>query len=118
MIRLVLVTSVCLCLAGCSADSPVSTDSSPAPTTKIVYQAGEDVTLHIPNMHCTKSCWPIVKKALEEQDGVAEVILAEQAKEVEIDNPRLTLKLDGEFDSAKAIDALALAGFADTVVEN
>ncbi len=118
MIRFIIVTSVCLCLAGCCADVPVSGDSSPVPTTKVVYQADEDVTLHVPNMHCVVNCWPKVKKSLEEQDGVAEVTLAKQAEEVEIDNPRITLKLDGEFDSSKAIDALASAGFADTVVEN
>jgi copper chaperone CopZ len=118
MIRFIIVTSVCLCLAGCGGDVPVSSDSSPAPTTRAVFQAGEDVTLHVPNMHCAVSCWPKVKKTLEEQDGVAEVILAEQAEEVNIDDPRVTLKLDGEFDSAKAIDALASAGFEDTAVEN
>jgi copper chaperone CopZ len=118
MIRFIIVTSVCLCLAGCSGDVPVSGDSSPAPTTKVVYQAGEDVTLHVPNMHCVVNCWPKVKKALEEQDGVAEVTLAKQAEEVAIDNPRVTVKLDGEFDSANAIEALASAGFEDTAVEN
>ncbi len=118
MIRFFFVTSVCLCLAGCCGDVPVSSDSSPASTTKVVYQAGEDVTLHVPNMHCVFDCWPKVKKTLEEQDGVAEVTLAQQAEEDKLDNPRVTLKLDGEFDSAKAIDALASAGFADTVAEN
>lgn len=118
MIRFVLVTSMCLCLAGCRGNVTANGDSSPASTTKVVYQAGEDVTLHVRNMHCVFDCWPKVKEALEEQDGVAEVTLAQQAKENELDNPRVTLKLDGEFDSSQAIAALASAGFADTVVEN
>lgn len=118
MNRFALVVSLCVCLVGCRGNVTSSGDATPAPTTKVVYQAGEDVTMHVPNMHCVFDCWPKVKETLEEQDGVAEVTLAEQAEENRLDNPRVTLKLDGEFDSSKAIDALASAGFADTVAEN
>jgi copper chaperone CopZ len=80
-------------------------------------QAGQLVSLRIPTMHCTRSCWPKIKEELEKQEGVTEVTLAQQAAEVEVDNPVVHVRNDGTFDSNQAIAALAKIGFAKAAVE-
>jgi periplasmic mercuric ion binding protein len=124
------LATICLILAivpttmvGCgSADGParssspesasVSPGSGPADG-----QTGQLVSLRIPTMHCTLSCWPKIKEELETHEGVAEVTLAQQAAEVEVDNPVVHVRTDGTFDSEKAIAALAKIGFAKATVE-
>ena len=73
--------------------------------------------MRIPTMHCTVSCWPKIKEELEKHEAVAEVTLAEQAKEGELDNPVVHVRTDGAFDSEKAISALAKIGFAKATLE-
>ena len=124
------LATICLILAltptimvGCgSADGPVrssapESESASPGSGQADGQTGQLVSLRIPTMHCTLSCWPKIKEELEKHEGVAEVTLAEQAKEGELDNPVVHVRTDGTFDSKKAIDALAKAGFAKATVE-
>lgn len=124
------LATICLILAvatttmvGCGSpdgparsSSPESASASPeaGPTDG---QTGQMVSLRIPTMHCALSCWPKIKEELEKHEGVAEVTLAEQAAEVEVDNPVVHVRTDGTFDSEKAIAALAKIGFAKATVE-
>jgi hypothetical protein len=48
---------------------------------------------------------------------VAEVTLAPQKEEVPIDNPLVTVTLNGPFDADKAIEAVAAAGFSRATIE-
>ncbi len=75
-------------------------------------------SLKVPTMSCPHGCWPTVKETLAKQAGVASVELAKQANADAIDNPVVTVKLSGKFDSKAAIDALAKAGFANAEVVN
>ena len=75
------------------------------------------MTLRAPAMVCTKNCWPAVRDALQQQPGVTEVKLAPQKEEVAIDNPLVTISLNGPFDTDKAIAAIAAAGFAKATAE-
>ena len=48
---------------------------------------------------------------------MTEVKLAPQKEEVAIDNPLVTISLNGPFDTDKAVAAIAAAGFAKATVE-
>jgi copper chaperone CopZ len=105
-------------LAGCSAES----SSAPSPAAGGAPTAGsapavQQVTFRVPTMVCSKNCWPVVRDALQKQPGVTDVTLAPQKEEVPIDNPLVTVKLNGPFDADKAIEAIAAAGFAKATVE-
>jgi copper chaperone CopZ len=99
-------------LAGCSGAS----SSAPAPAAGGA-PAVQQVTFRVPTMVCSKNCWPVVRDALQKQPGVTDVKLAPQKEEVPIDNPLVTVKLNGPFDADKAIEAIAAAGFAKATVE-
>ena len=121
--RCLLLAVAPVILAGCTpAPSPApqaSRQTAPASftTTAGDAEAAEMVSLRVPTMHCPFSCWPAVKETLEKQEGVAEVTLAKQVKEDEIDNPVVHIRIAGNFDSAKAVEALATAGFDDAAVQ-
>ena len=125
------VTTACLLLAitpilmaGCTPaaaptprTSSIVTSSDSITTTAGEVESAELVSLRVPTMHCTFSCWPKVKKELEQQEGVAEATLAEQASEDELTNPVVRIRTDGPFDSDKAVAALTKIGFADASLE-
>lgn len=68
-------------------------------------------------MHCPFGCYPKVKETLEGIAGVDTVTLAEQKKEGEIDNPKVYIKLNGDFDATTAIAALKKEGFASEMLQ-
>ena len=114
----VVVMALAVLLAGCSAES----SSAPSPAADGAPTAGsapavQQVTFRVPTMVCSHNCWPAVREALQKQPGVAEVTLAPQKEEVPIDNPLVTVKLNGTFDADRAIEAIAAAGFAKATVE-
>jgi periplasmic mercuric ion binding protein len=126
------VTTACLLLAitpilmaGCTpaaaptprTSSSIVTSSDSITTTAGEVESAHMVSLRVPTMHCTFSCWPKVKKELEQQEGVAEATLAEQASEDELTNPVVLIRTDGPFDSDKAVAALTKIGFADASLE-
>ena len=105
-------------LAGCSdtsrnVPSPVAGAAPAARSTAAVQQ----VTFRVPTMVCQHNCWPAVREALQKQPGVTEVTLAPQKEEVPIDNPLVTVKLGGSFDTDGAIEAIEAAGFPKATVE-
>jgi len=123
-------TIACLLLAitpilliGCTpaaAPTPrpsIVTSSDSLTTTAGDVESAHLVSLRVPTMHCAFSCWPKIKKELEQQDGVAEVTLAEQASEDELTNPVVHIRTDGPFDADKAVAALTQIGFADASLE-
>ncbi len=69
------------------------------------------------DMHCPFGCYPAVKKTLEEIAGVESVELAEQKKEGEIDNPKVYIKLNGDFDAKLAVAALEKEGFKSELLQ-
>jgi periplasmic mercuric ion binding protein len=127
------LTTACLLLAitpilmaGCTpaaaptprtSSSSIVTSSDSVTTTVGEADSAHMVSLRVPSMHCTFSCWPKVKKELEQQEGVAEATLAEQASEDELTNPVVLIRTDGPFDSDKAVAALTKIGFADASLE-
>ena len=120
MFRFVSLVAVALTvqLAGCSAESSrapaASAGGAPAAASTSAVQ---QVTFRVPTMVCSRTCWPAVRDALQKQSGVTDVALAPQQEEVPIDNPLVTVKLNGPFDADKAIEAIAAAGFAKATVE-
>lgn len=118
MLRFVSLVAIAVLLAGCSgasssAPSPAA-DGAPAAASAPAVQ---QVTFRVPTMVCSRNCWPAVRDALQTQPGVTDVTLAPQKEEVPIDNPLVTVKLNGPFDADKAIEAIAAAGFAKATVE-
>ncbi|MDZ4851957.1 MAG: heavy-metal-associated domain-containing protein [Pirellulaceae bacterium] len=69
------------------------------------------------DMHCPFGCYPKVKETLEAIAGVENVELAEQKKEGEIDNPKVYIKLNGDFNASVAIAALKKEGFESEVTQ-
>ncbi|MCG6155981.1 hypothetical protein [Rubinisphaera margarita] len=116
--RLMLLGSL-VCLTGCVEQAPPAPVSEATPaqeTTAPVmipasYSAGETLTVSVPDMHCPFVCYPRVKDTLAEQQGVESVELVEQKDEAAIDDPRLIVKLNGDFDAQSAVEALGTVGF-------
>jgi len=120
MVRLAALVTVILSvlLAGCSgASSSAPTPSAGGTSAAASAPAVQQVTFRVPTMVCSHNCWPAVREALQKQPGVAEITLAPQKEEVPIDNPLVTVKLNGTFDADQAIQAIAAAGFAKATVE-
>lgn len=129
MVMRILSVFALAIMIGCADSAPSapeggSTTASTAGEGKVVavapasYQAGQSVTLHVPNMHCPFACYPKVKETLEKQDGIEaeSITLVEQKDEASIDDPRIIVKLSGNFDSDKAIKAIEEVGFANAQV--
>ena len=70
------------------------------------------LTLSVPEMHCEFACYPKVKEALEQQNGVQEVNLAEQKEEGVLDNRAVVIKYEPGFSLNAAIASLDQAGYA------
>jgi periplasmic mercuric ion binding protein len=110
-------------VSGCTPAAGPNPTVSAEPAGSVTTAADSDpavqlVSLQVPGMHCQFACWPKVKETLEQQEGVAEVSLAQQAKENELDNPVVHVRVDGPFDAAQAVQALADAGFRGARLEN
>jgi len=118
MVRFASLVAVTVVLAGCSPESaPPPASPGGAAESASGAAAVQPVTFRVPTMVCTRNCWPAVRDALQKQPGVSDVTLAAQKEEVAIDNPLVTVKLNGPFDAERAIQAIAAAGFAKATVE-
>lgn len=94
-------------------------DVSTAPATSVSADVAtmEDagtLTLAVPDMHCSVSCFPRVKKALEENEAIEEVALAPQKVDGIIDNRQVVIQYKAGFAVDNALKALATEGFTDS----
>jgi copper chaperone CopZ len=89
--------------AATSDPTAAAVDSAPIATS---YAAGDSVNLEVPEMHCPFGCFPKVKDALEEIDGIAGIELVKQEEEGAINDRRVVVTFDGAVDSQAAIAAL------------
>ncbi len=113
-------------MIGCTPPVPAPSNTTkpaggPAPSsgTTSALNATSDVKLVSMKveMHCPFGCYPKVKETLEGIAGVAGVELAEQKKEGVIDNPKVYIKLNGDFDSKLAVAALEKEGFKSELLQ-
>ncbi|WP_339749990.1 hypothetical protein [uncultured Rubinisphaera sp.] len=116
-----LTLAALICCIGCSESTSPQTSTNetnaPAiPTTPVKYESGQTLTVNVPDMHCPFACYPKVKQTIADQPGVESVELVEQEDENAINDPRIIVKLNGEFDSTSAIDALSKVGFKESQV--
>lgn len=131
MLRMAAILSITALLAGCGDLNPVkmSSTSPPPPTatvteavgttTPVIYKSTEtpQLTLDVPEMHCPHGCYPAVKETLEGLKGVQSVELVPQKDPDVLDDRRVVVKLNGDFNATQATEALAEAGFNDSKVE-
>ena len=90
---------------GAATQEPAAPEVGSAPMV-VTYEAGESVTLAIPEMHCPFGCFPRAQEALEGIDGIAGVELVEQEEEGVINDRRVVVNFDGSVVSHSAIAAL------------
>ncbi|MEZ6089198.1 MAG: heavy metal-associated domain-containing protein [Pirellulaceae bacterium] len=76
------------------------------------------VALSVPGMHCAFGCYPTVKDALEQVDGVKEVELAKQKSETELDNKTVYVTYTNAFNLQSALTKLEEVGFDATKLES
>lgn len=93
-----------------------ATDTGPASAQMVSLPDSGSLTLAVPTMHCQYSCFPKVKKALEETPGVEVVELGPQADPTVLDNRSVVINFKSGFDPDSAIAKLTAAGFADSTV--
>ncbi len=81
--------------------------------TPISYEAGQTVTVHVPDMHCMFVCYPKVKETLAAQEGVDadSIALVEQEDEGAINDPRILITLKSDLEDKSLLAALASVGF-------
>lgn len=93
----------------------VETPEATAETT-LAKSDGGKVTLAVPEMHCEVMCYPKVKKALEDTDGVETVELGPQKEAGMIDNRQVIVTYKPGFDVDAAIERLTKEGYEDSEV--
>ena len=96
--------------AASGSSGEASTDEAPRPPKdpNAKYQL---VSVEVPTMSCPFACWPKVKKTLERQPGVGDVILAPQKEADAIDKPVVIVEATDAFQAEAAFAALTEAGF-------
>jgi hypothetical protein len=96
--------------AASGSGGEASTDEAPRPPKdpNAKYQL---VSVEVPTMSCPFACWPKVKKTLERQPGVGDVILAPQKEADAIDKPVVIVEATDAFQAEAAFAALTEAGF-------
>jgi copper chaperone CopZ len=99
--------------AAARAAGSVATSDAVAATTP-VNATGGSVTLAVPEMHCEVMCYPKVKQALEDTEGVEMVELAPQKEEGMIDNRQVIVKYKPGFDVNTAIERLTKEGYKNS----
>mgnify|MGYP001818997573 CR=1 FL=1 len=82
---------------------------------EVMDEAGT-LTLSVPNMHCEFACYPKIKEALESNEAVQGVELAEQKEEGVLDNRQVIVKYDAGFDLNSALASLAEKGYDEAAV--
>ena len=97
--------------------------NSEQPSNEVASAATETVmadegtlTLAVPEMHCSVSCYPRVKELLENTEAVDTVELAAQKEEGMIDNRQVIVHYKPGFDVGQALTALEKEGFAKSDV--
>ncbi len=123
MLTRLLALSTLVFVIGCAeSTTPQTTTSEPnssaVTVTPVKYEPGQTLTVNVPDMHCPFACYPKVKQTIADQPGVESVELVEQESEDAINDPRIIVKLNGEFDSTTAIEALSKKGFNESQVVN
>ena len=96
-----------------SDEQAVTLPATATVSTNVMPEAGK-LTLSVPSMHCEFACFPRVKEAIEQVDGVQGVQLAAQAEEGVIDNRQVIVDYDSGFDVNAALVLLAKEGFDDS----
>ena len=96
--------------SGNTVGGEAATDEAPRPPKdpNAKYQL---VSVEVPTMSCPFACWPKVKKTLERQPGVGDVILAPQKEADAIDKPVVIVEATDAFRAEAAFAALTEAGF-------
>ena len=74
------------------------------------------LTLAVPEMHCSFSCFPRVKKTLESNPTVAKVELGPQKVKDAIDNRQVIIHYQAGFDVQQSLNALSKEGFTESQV--
>lgn len=81
--------------------------------TPVSFEAGQTVTVHVPDMHCMFVCYPKVKETLAAQEAIDadSIALVEQEDEGAINDPRIQVTLKSDMEDKSLLAALASVGF-------
>lgn len=93
-----------------AGQSPASAVSASA---EVMEEAGT-LTLAVPEMHCSFSCFPRVKETLESNEAVEMVELGPQKEEGTLDNRQVIVQYKPGFSLDSALGMLAKEGFTDS----
>ncbi|GAA4459303.1 heavy-metal-associated domain-containing protein [Novipirellula rosea] len=97
------------------AANEVASAATETVSTAVMADEGT-LTLAVPEMHCSVSCYPRVKELLENTEAVDTVELAAQKEEGIIDNRQVIVHYKPGFDVGQALTALEKEGFAKSDV--
>jgi copper chaperone CopZ len=114
------IAAVGIMIAIATTGGPEPTDS-PASATSVsadvlTMKESGTLTMAVPEMHCSFSCFPRVKEALEKNDAVEQVELGPQKEEGTIDNRQVVVRYKAGFEVDSALKMLAKEGFTDSQV--
>ncbi len=87
-------------------DSNVTDSTGSTNPVANVMSAPGTLKINVPDMHCAVMCYPKVKKALEAQENIASVELAEQKEEGIIDTPHVVINYRAGFNLNTALTSL------------
>jgi copper chaperone CopZ len=114
------VAAVGIMIAIARTGGPESGDSaapaSAVATNAVAMEEAGTLTLAVPEMHCSFSCFPRVKEALEKNEAVEQVALGPQKVEGTIDNRQVVVQYKAGFEVDSALKMLATEGFTDSQV--
>lgn len=96
------------------ADENLATNATSISVDPITMDQAGTLTLAVPEMHCSFSCFPKVKEALEEDANVESVELGPQKEEGTLDNRQVVVQYKAGFEVNQAIKTLEANGFTDS----
>ncbi|TWU20532.1 hypothetical protein Pla52o_44100 [Novipirellula galeiformis] len=109
---------IMVAVAKMPSESSQADSASPSTTTvasEVTRDAGT-LTIAVPDMHCSVSCYPRVKELLENSEAVETVELAEQKEAGIIDNRQVVVHYQSGFNVRQALSDLEKEGFAKSDV--
>ncbi|KAA1261077.1 hypothetical protein LF1_36210 [Rubripirellula obstinata] len=112
------VAAVGIMIAIANTGGPESVDPAASATSvsadAVTMEEAGTLTLAVPEMHCSFSCFPRVKETLEKNEAVEQVVLGPQKVEGTLDNRQVVVQYKAGFAVDNALKMLATEGFTDS----
>ena len=112
------IAAIGIMFAVATTGDPADEGSGVGPTSvsadAVTMEKAGTLTLAVPEMHCSFSCFPKVKETLLDDANVESVELGPQKEEGVLDNRQVVVQYNAGFEVKRAIEKLEASGFTES----